>query len=105
MCVVCFCRVALSVFGVLCFETDTYSILIVLLHEKALQKNYMCRADLSGNFTLSKLVRSHRTCKNLYCSFWDNLPVVFWGIQKPFYFWSAERCKLESLRQRAVLHL
>lgn len=39
MCTVCFCRVALSVLGVLCFETDTYSILVVLLHENILQKN------------------------------------------------------------------
>lgn len=77
MCVVCFCRVASSVFSVLCFETDTYSILILLLHENVLQKNYVCRVDLSGNFTLSKWVRSHRTWKNLYCSVWDNLPVGF----------------------------
>lgn len=33
----------------LCFETHTYSILIVLLHGNILQQNYMCRVDLSGN--------------------------------------------------------
>lgn len=100
-----FCRVALFVFGVLCFETDTYPILIMLLHENVLQKYSMCRADLSGNLMLSKWVRSHRTWKNLYFSLWDNLPIGFWGIQKPLYFWSAEPCRLESLGQRVVLHL
>lgn len=90
---VCFCRVALSVFGVLCFETDTYSILIVLLHEKVLQKSYMCRADLSGNLMLSKWIRRHRTWKTLYLSFWDNLPIAFGGTQKTLVLPSAARLK------------
>ena len=35
----------------------------MLLHENVLQKNCLCGADLSGNLTLSKCLRSWRTWK------------------------------------------
>lgn len=77
----------------------------MLLHEKVLPKNYLCRADLSGNLMLSKWIRNHRTWKTLYFSFWDDLPVALGGTQKLLYFLSTEDCKLDSLRQSMVLRL
>lgn len=63
-----FCRVPLPVRGVVCFETDACSIPIVLLHDSVLQNSDVCRADLSGNLTLSKGVRNHRTWKKNWAS-------------------------------------